>query len=151
MTQWWKVFVRHISEGNNTYNNIFVLHWTDLTAAGTLNIKVLWAKRDQVRKHDALFNFFQLKSCMHRNQWALTAELFCSRLSEQPAVRCHRWVRQVRCTHLVVPQAPLLSARKPLRSDHLVSVHVRQHRGALHETNYPPRTLHYYSHLHQIY
>lgn len=42
--------------------------------------------------------------------------------------------------HLVVARAPPLSARKSLRSDHLISLHVRQHPRALRETNYTQQT-----------
>lgn len=47
---------------------------------------------------------------------------------------------KVRCPHLVVARAPPLSARKSLRSDHLISLHVRQHPRALRETNYTQQT-----------
>lgn len=47
---------------------------------------------------------------------------------------------KVWCPHLVVARAPPLSARKSLRSDHLISLHVRQHPRALRETNYTQQT-----------
>lgn len=47
---------------------------------------------------------------------------------------------KVWCPHLVVARAPPRSARKSLRSDHLISLHVRQHPRALRETNYTQQT-----------